>query len=278
MTIDADLMDLLGASWARLRAAIPAAERLGARWEAMSTAFIERVDGRAAAHAGLLWIPMVIDGQPRNVAGVHAVCTAAAQRGRGLARRVIEAALEHALARTETVLLHANDAAIYGRFGFRPLAQTVWWSEPTVSRGPAMRRLSSDDPADVATLWAAFTGRVPVSETLGVGEAALLFVMDEILACDRFARLWALDDLVIAADYDERLLQVYDVVGPRWPELDELVAHAPGRVDRVEIFFGPDRWPRTRWRTREMDAPDVLMVRGPFTAASAIAVPPMSRC
>jgi predicted N-acetyltransferase YhbS len=278
MTIDADLMDLLAASWAMLRPAIPEAARLGASWDQLSTAFVERREGVAVAHAGVLWIPMVIDGEARPVAGVHAVCTAAAHRGHGLARKVIEAAVEHALERADTVLLHANDAAIYGRFGFRSLAQTVWWCEPSVTRAPAMRQLSSDDTDDVARVWDAFAGRVPVSQTLGVGEAAGLFVLDEVLACRRFARLWALDDLVVAADYDERLLQIYDVVGPRWPSLDELVAHAPGRVDRVEIFFNPDRWPETRWRTREMSSPDTLMVKGPFTQASEIAIPPMSRC
>jgi predicted N-acetyltransferase YhbS len=278
MTIAADLLELLASNWAMLRPAIPEAARLGASWEQMSTAFIEREDGVAVAHAGVLWIPMVIDGEARPVAGVHAVCTAATHRGRGLARKVIEAAVEHALGHAETVLLHANDAAIYGRFGFRPLAQTVWWCAPSMPRGPAMRRLSSDDPADVARVWAAFRGRMPVSATLGVGEADALFVLDEVLACKRFARLWALEDLVIAAEYDDRELRIYDVVGPRWPELDELVAHAPGRVDRVEIFFNPDRWPRTSWKTREMDAPDVLMVNGRFTRASEIAIPPMSRC
>lgn len=278
MTIDADLMDLLASCWAMLRPAIPEAARLGARWDELSTAFVEREDGVAIAHAGVLWIPMVIDGEARLVAGIHAVCTAPAHRGRGRARKVIEAALEHASTRAETVVLHANDAAIYGRFGFRPLPQTVWWCEPSVARAQAMRQLSSDDAADVARVWDAFAGRMPVSQTLGVGEAAGLFVLDEVLACKRFARLWALDDLVVAADYEDRLLQIYDVVGPRWPSLDELVAHAPGRVDRVEIFFNPDRWPQTRWRTREMESPDVLMVRGRFTEAGEIAIPPMSRC
>ncbi|MBC8068288.1 MAG: GCN5-related N-acetyltransferase, partial [Deltaproteobacteria bacterium] len=80
MTIDADLLDLLASHWAMLRPAIPEAARLGARWEQMSTAFVEREDGVAVAHAGVLWIPMVIDGEARPVAGVHAVCTAATHR------------------------------------------------------------------------------------------------------------------------------------------------------------------------------------------------------
>jgi GNAT superfamily N-acetyltransferase len=271
-------MDLLAASWPRLRTAIPEAARLGARWDELSTAFVELEDGRAAAHAGVLWIPMVVDARRVDVAGIHAVCTAELLRGRGLARRVLERAIEWASQRTETIVLHANDAAIYGRFGFRALAQTVWWCDVAVPRVPEPRRMQRLSTSDVARVFAAFDGRVPVSERVGVGEAAALFVLDEILACDRFARLWALDDLVIACDLEDRVLQIYDVVGPRWPPLEEIVAAAPGRVDRVELFFMPDRWASRRWRTREMSPPDVLMVRGPFSADAEIAVPPLARC
>lgn len=278
MAIDASLLDLLSASWARLRTAIPESARLGARWDELSTAFVEHVDGVAAAHAGVLWIPMVLDGREVEVAGIHAVCTAEAQRKRGLARRVLERAMSHALERTQTLVLHANDPAIYGRFGFRALPQTVWWRDVAFPRSPSMRKLSADEPKDVARVHAAFTGRLPVSTRVGVGEAAGLFVLDEILACDRFERLWELGDLVVAADLDERVLQIYDVVGPRWPELDEIIAAAPGRVDRVEVFFAPDRWPTYGWQTRPMQSPDVLMAVGPFSTADAIAVPPLARC
>lgn len=278
MPVDASLIDLLAASWPRLRTAIPEAARLGARWEELSTAFVERVDGQAAAHAGVLWIPMVLDGRRVDVAGIHAVCTAAALRGRGLARRVMERAIAWASERSETLVLHANDAAIYGRFGFRALAQTVWWCEVAVPRVPEaarMRRLSTDD---VAAVWGAFARRIPVSERMGVHEAAGLFVLDEILACDRFARLWQLGDVVLACDVEDRVMQLYDVVGPRWPSLESIVAAAPERVDRVELFFAPDRWPDRRWQTRAMTPPDVLMVRGPFSSDAEIAVPPLARC
>jgi hypothetical protein len=206
------------------------------------------------------------------------VCTAEQLRGRGLARRVLERAIAWALERTDTLVLHANDAAIYGRFGFRALEQTVWWCEVAVPRVPEAARMRRSTTDDVAQVWAAFPGRVPVSERVGVREAAALFVLDEILACDRFARLWRLGDAVIACDVEDRVLQIYDVVGPRWPSLASIVAAAPERVDRVELFFAPDRWGDRRWQTRAMTPPDVLMVRGPFSSDAQIAVPPLARC
>lgn len=272
-------IDLLDSIWPSLRAAITKAALVGADWFTMSTAFERSVDGVLAAHVGVMEVPMMIDGVMRSVAGLHAVCTAPQFRGRGLARSLIETAIEHAGSRAETVVLHANDPALYGRFGFRPIEQWVWWTPvPSRPRAQPMRRLSADRPDDVAAVHAAFVSRLPVATSLGIGEAAALFVLDEILGCGEFLRLWAVDDLevVVAGDLEDRVLQIYDIVGTTWPALDELVARVPGRVDRVEVFFAPERWPTQSWRVREAQPMDVLMVRGPFTT-SPIAIPPLAR-
>jgi len=272
-------LTLLGAIWPTLPAAIECAAGAGADWFAMSTAFERMLDGRTVAHAGVLRIPMVIDGIARDVAGIHAVCTAPGVRGRGLGRQVIEAAIDHALDFADTVVLHAVDAAVYARFGMRAVDQWVWWTDIDDRRRAApMRRLDADVAGDVALVHTAFRGRLPVADSLGVGEAAALFVLDEIIGCGDFARLLALDDgTVVAADLDERVLQIYDIVGPTWPPLADIVARAPGRVDRVEVFFDPQRWTEVRWRLREARPVDVLMVRGPFTTRP-IAIPPLARC
>lgn len=273
-------VDLLASVWPRLRAAIGTAAALGADWFEMSTAFERHVDGVLAAHAGVLRIPMIVDGVARPVAGIHAVCTAQTMRGRGLGRAVLEDAIEYADSWTPTIVLHASDPAIYGRFGFRPVDQWVWWSDVTRSaRATPMRRLDAGRPADVAAVHAAFAARLPVAASLGIGEAAALFVLDEVLGCDGFARLWAFDDLgvVVACDVEDGLLQIYDVVGPRWPDLDTVIARVPARVDRVEVFFAPERWPQVAWQRRAARPPDVMMVRGPFTT-QPIAMPPLARC
>ncbi len=274
------LHTLLASVWPRLQTAIPLAASLGADWAAMSRAFVEGPGPAPLAHAGVLEIPMIIDGVATPVAGIHAVCTAAHARGRGLARRVLEPAIAWAEGWAPTLLLHAVDPALYQRFGFRAIEQWVFACDVVQPpRTRSLRPLDHREPADVARVFAAFADRVPVSQVLGVGDAAALFVLDEVLACGGFGRLWWSEPLgcVVAATLEDRLLQLYDVVGPRWPPLDELVAGFDGRVDRVEAFFVPERWPQQRWTRRPCMPPDVLMVRGRFTEA-AIVVPPLARC
>lgn len=272
---------LLASVWPRLHTAIPLAASLGADWAAMSRAFVHPPAGAPPlAHAGVLEIPMIIDGVATRVAGIHAVCTAAQARGQGHARRVLEPAIAWAQGWATTLLLHAVDPALYERFGFRAIEQWVFAADVVQPpRTRTLRLLDHRDRADVARVFAAFAGRVPVSQVLGIGEAAPLFVLDEVLACGGFGRLWWSEPLgcVVAATLEDRLLQLYDVVGPRWPALETLIAAFDGRVDRVEVFFAPDRWPEQRWTRRPCMPPDVLMVRGPFTDADVV-VPPLARC
>lgn len=274
------VIELLSRVWPRLASAIPTSARLGARWHEMSTPFTVREGGRVVAHAGVLEVPLVLDGRAVLAAGVHAVCTAPEHRGRGLARRVLEAALAHADA-YELVVLHANDAALYRKFGFRDVPQVAFVADaPRAPKATPMRRLSDAAPDDVARVLSAFAGRTPVSHVLGVGEAGPLFVMDEVLGCDGFRRLWLAEDLeaVVACDLDDtHVLQIYDVVARELPAIADIVARVPGRVDAVELLFGPDRV-GGRWRTRPLEPMDVFMVRGPFVDARDVVLPPLARC
>lgn len=283
------LQRLLADHWPKLASVIPRARALGADWFRMSTPFVHHEGDVPVAHVGALEIPLVIDGRATMATGLHAVCTAAPWRGRGFSRALMERALAWADARSDTVVLHANDPALYERYGFRAVPQVVWTTAaPEVPRTRAMPVLSDRRPTDVATVFRAFAGRVPVADVLGVGEAAELFVLDEVLGTGGFARLWWSERLgcVIAAQIDEDddddgatdVLRIYDVVGPRWPSLAEIVAEVDGHIARVESFFAPERWPEHRWTTRPSNAPDTLMVRGRFTAATEVAVPPLARC
>jgi predicted N-acetyltransferase YhbS len=271
---------LLSRVWPGLATAIPTAARLGARWEEMSTPFTVAEGGAVLAHAGLLEIPLVLDGRAVAAVGVHAVCSAPEARGRGHARRVIEAALDHAAART-TVVLHANDAALYRKFGFRDVEQVAFVADaPRGPKATPMRRLSHHDADDVALVHTAFAGRTPVSHVLGVRGAAELFVLDEVLGTRGFARLWHAEDLgaVVACDLDDaHVLQIYDIVAGRLPSVADIVARVPGRVDAVELLFVPDLI-GGRWSTRPLAPPDVFMVKGTLVGARELVLPPLARC
>ncbi|MEV0096904.1 GNAT family N-acetyltransferase [Streptomyces sp. NPDC050738] len=68
----------------------------GMTWLPKEDHFGIRLESRLVAHAGLLRLPLTIDGVDIPVVGMGGVAVAPDVRGRGLARRVVEAAIEHA--------------------------------------------------------------------------------------------------------------------------------------------------------------------------------------
>jgi predicted GNAT family N-acyltransferase len=118
--------------------------------------------GRLIASAGFVLAEVEIDGGERfGVLGIGGVIVAAAQRGRGLARVVVEAALgEGARLGPEFALLfaHADRAGLYRKLGFAVLQSPLEVLQP---RGRAVvpqlamwRRLTAnrDWPAGPAVL------------------------------------------------------------------------------------------------------------------------------
>ncbi|WP_234020906.1 GNAT family N-acetyltransferase [Streptomyces sp. 142MFCol3.1] len=68
----------------------------GLTWLPKEEHFGIRLAGRLVAHTGLLRIPLSIGGTRRDVMGVGGVAVAPDLRGRGLARLVVTAAVDHA--------------------------------------------------------------------------------------------------------------------------------------------------------------------------------------
>jgi predicted N-acetyltransferase YhbS len=113
----------------------------GLTWLPKKDHFGIRQKGRLVAHAGLLQLPLSIDGVGIQVVGVGGVAVAPDLRGHGLARSVVSAALDHA--RTmgpQHGLLFCRPPLVplYQRLGWRTLEQDVHVEQP---EGPVIMPL-----------------------------------------------------------------------------------------------------------------------------------------
>jgi predicted N-acetyltransferase YhbS len=276
--------DLFDEIWPGMSKAILAAERIGARWQDLSTAFVAWDGPRAIAHAGVIEIPLMIDGVKTTVSGVHAVCTRLEHRGRGHSRRLVTEALAHAATRTRTSILGSGDRKLYLRYGFRTIPQTLF--EAPVPSAPAggepFRPMSESSPEDVRILRRLLAQRAPLSRTLASVDPGWLFIIDEMLATrGRFKRIHYAPDLDVAAAYEVsgRSLRLYDVVGSRIPALVELTRRIGGGFDRVELHFTPDSIDAPGAVPFESTIDDELMAIGPFAPEGRpLVLPPLARC
>ncbi|MFD3325401.1 GNAT family N-acetyltransferase [Streptomyces sp. NPDC058701] len=106
---------------------------LGMTWLPKEVHFGIRHGGRLVAHAGLLRLPVAVDGAESEVVGVGGVAVAPGMQGRGLARRVVAAALDHARTMGPPhALLFCRPplVALYRRLGWHPLAGDVLVEQP----------------------------------------------------------------------------------------------------------------------------------------------------
>ena len=138
-----------------------------------------------------------------------------------------------------------------------------------VMPAPDPPRLCSDeDPADVERVRHLLMSRVPVSERAGIAADLDVF-------CFHAARLpihYAPGlDALLDFTCEGGTLRLYDVVAHSMPSLAAVVAAVGQPVERVEVYFAPDRLdadltPQPHDLGTPHD-PDTWIVRGPWTAA-----------
>ncbi|HEY1179922.1 MAG TPA: GNAT family N-acetyltransferase [Phytomonospora sp.] len=71
---------------------------LGLQWAEKPVHYVARADGRLVAHAGLVDVPLTVGGEDHVVGGLGTVIVSPTMRGRGLARLVVGAVMDHARA------------------------------------------------------------------------------------------------------------------------------------------------------------------------------------
>jgi GNAT superfamily N-acetyltransferase len=281
---DERLRGLLETAWPGVSESISRAESIGVHWRALSTTHFAPRGASPVAHAGLLQLPWSIRGEPRRIAGIHAVCVHPLFQGRGFMRQVIESALLQCDAEFEAAVLFTVEPALYRRFGFRVVPQVAYeLREPLPSPASARSRvLDAACEADVATIRGLLGERDPISRRLAMGPGGVdLFLLNEIMETGGFRRLHLIPALetVAAAEMLGSTLVLHDLVARRIPPLFEVLAALPFAPERVELHFAPDRLPGLRFAPLPLLTHEHLMVRGSLGLDEGeLVVPQHIRC
>jgi ribosomal protein S18 acetylase RimI-like enzyme len=289
--LDPALAALFGRVWPRLPEAAARARALGFAWTSVSTPFVRRRCERVVGHVGVIELPLVVAGRPVRVGAIHAVCTDAEQRGRGVAQALMTEALAACDRRYETVVLTTAIPAFYAPFGFRSVREHAFVRAlPRASRSASSPpRVLGPGEEDLRLLRRLLAGRVPVSQRLASLEAGTVFVVGLLLTWGDLSRVHyhATLDVVTVHEVRDGALVLYDVVGAAIPPLDRLLAVIGADADRVVTFFCPDRlgegfdaepWDAARAAAHGDHWFAGLMVRGPLAVERApLMLPPLTR-
>lgn len=274
----ASTMQLLTTTWLKLGASLERARGWGADWFRLSTPFVEWLDGQVIAHAGIIELPIVIAGEHKRVAGIHAVCTRVDQRRRGHMRTVLGQALAWAQQQGfDGAALWAVQADVYAPFGFVARPESIFVGP--VQGGPArMQPLSLERSEDVEFLRAAIEGRAAISSQCGVVGAAELALLDLALWRPGPSLAWLPDlQCVVVYAVREHFLDLYDVFCPHEVTLADIAARLGEHIDTAVLYMSPDRLDAPQLRAEPSVLVDTLMVRG-IDLVQPLAIPRLSRC
>lgn len=232
----ASLMALLDDGFPGLAGKIAVAAAAGWDWGAVTEPFVRWEDREAVAHVGVLAHRVVLAGEVREVAGIHAVVTRSDRRGRGLARSLLAEALAWADARFDVTKLGTGVPEVYAGHGFRAFRLHRF----VVDHAGGEDRGRPVD--DVGRFWRIVGERDPVSHRFASLDPGWLVGIDLALQGRTVADLVALDPLDAVVDWRvvDGVLIVEDVFSRALPPLADLLALAPPHRS-VRLACCPDR-------------------------------------
>lgn len=282
---DPRVLPLLDSAWPQISRRAASAATLGADWHALSRPFIREHGRRVVAHAGILSLPLVLNGRSARWAGVHAVCTDPAFRGRGHFKAIMNEVVETCSEEVEGMLLFTGNPELYTRFGFECVQEHRFLCRNLHAGGEsgdeAFRPIKKDRLGDLELLWKFLKEAKPSSYRYGFTGDPQHMLLNEVLACGDLERFYFSPRLEGLAVFEilGASLRLYDWIGAELPDLEEILACMPRRIHRVELYFSPDRFPRA-WTSEPMAfAGDQLMVRGDFPLkGQRFMVPPLAHC
>lgn len=263
------IYSLFDSVWPGLGSSIPKAAAAGACWHEVSQAFVKWVDGRAVSHAGVIEIPLIVDGQEQIVGAIHAVCTLKDQRKKGYSRECMEQALAYCDERYSVCQLLTDRPILYERYGFK--------SYPFVNYHRALDEgyvkakaglfapIDPSAPMDLARLHEGLQNRAPVSQRIASRDSGWLLIIDEVLEQQGIKRISYCEELNVHIVYEikDRVLHVLDVMTTEWIDFNALIRRVPGSFNEVVLYFTPDRWSHESFESRDFNE-WVYMVRGDF--------------
>lgn len=209
--------NLLDDCFPGIKANIFRCDVLGFPWSNIH--FVKEDKGEVVSHVGLMEYPLLIEGKLHTVAALHAICTKASHRRKGLASELIQEALAWAKTRYEYVLLFTEIPEFYEKLSFRYIQESRFhlaYKRPKGSK-PIQPVIS---PQDDALFRNSFHAQAPLSQRLWVKEDGAIHAFNALFGtspiywsvyyCPAFHGL-------ISFFLEDKTLHLFDIVASTMP-------------------------------------------------------------
>jgi predicted N-acetyltransferase YhbS len=271
-------LNLLEESFPGIKSNVARCEKLGFPWA--SRPFLKEENGEIVSHVGLLEYPMLVEGNWRKVAALHAICTKDSHRCQGLASELIQEALNWTRERYEIVILYTEIPDFYKKLAFQHIQEYRFHLIGHQPKGSKQLR-PIVSPGDDALFRHHFQKRTPLSETVWVKDQGQIASFNSLFAT--YPTYWSLHyceaiNGILSFHLENKKLHLFDVIADRIPPLNVILEHLPTEIEEIYFYFSPDRLISATTPEPYLYEHGYFMVLGNWPEVTPFMIPPLSRC
>ncbi|MCG7342560.1 GNAT family N-acetyltransferase [Sporosarcina sp. ACRSL] len=225
----------------------------------------------AVANVSVFEMPLMINGEKVLVAGIQSVMTDPDYRGKGLMKSLMHKALEYIDTNYEYSFLMTSNPVLYTKYGFKVIKEhffTKLHLHDAEKVENKLERLTIFDPADMQKIRWAFKNNTPTSVRFYPPAYAPSFYLNMYNPMLREMLYFSPDlNVILIFEIDEETLELYDIIGPELPTLEQIYSVIPQSFNKVNLYFPPDLLGEG-FSAVEYEDVDFLMVRGDIDVES----------
>ena len=207
----------------------------------------------------------MIKGEKILAAGIQSVMTDPDYRGKGLMKSLMHSALEYIDTNYECSFLMTSNPELYTKYGFKVIKEHFFTKKQLHSPEKVenkLERLTIFDPDDMQRIRWAFENNTPTSLQFYPSAYAPSFYLN-MYNPNLLEMLYFSSDLnvIVIFEVNEGTLELYDIIGPKLPTLEQIYSVIPHSFNEVNLYFPPDLFD-DEFSAVEYEDVDFLMVRG----------------
>ncbi|KEK23499.1 GNAT family N-acetyltransferase [Bacillus gaemokensis] len=209
-------------------------------------------------------LPLFVNGEFVNAAGIQSVMTHPDYRGKGLMKQLFCEMLQKIDEHYECAMLFTEKPELYEAFGFQVVKEHLMTLsyDKTKHKTLSLQKLNFSDEEDLQLIKEKLENSQPLSNMFSTlnYQSSFYFNMYDTKWNEKLYYSKKLDALFVY-EVKDQTLKLFGVFASVFPILDEICAEIPEVFTEIEFYFYPDELGIEKLAYKEFQSDKYLMVR-----------------
>jgi predicted acetyltransferase len=214
-----------------------------AAWDKTSIPFIIEEHGEIIAHAGVIPLTLMMNGNKHQGAAIHGVCVKKEHRGKGYFKQLMKEAMQYIDTHFESSFLVTDKPYLYKNYPYKtmlPEYDFVVNDEIKLKvKAPDLRMLDLNNPQDLTLVHLLLDTRIPLSNQFSIinKNASTLFILNamhrNIAYSDKL-------NAIIIYEVENETLYLKEIVAHSQCSFISIIESIPETFKKIVLQFCPD--------------------------------------